>query len=158
MELILDAVCQALETVGLRAVRRFPERNLDRTQSVVCVSMKDGKVETSGFGQYLGVSRDPSGQERELYGWKCQAEVLMELYFPVGAERETLFRQVGQAMEALPAGLRPTRITRGDAEPDRASGMMCCPCTLRCTTYMTRKENETGQQWLEFVLRGDVKA
>lgn len=158
MELILDAVCQALERAGLRAVRRFPDRNLDRTQSVVCVSMKDGKAETSGFGQYLGVQREPSGMERELYGWKCRVEVLMEVYFPVGAARETLFRQVGQAMEALPAGLRPTHITRGDAAPDRASGMMRCPCVLGCTTYLTRKENETGQQWLEFVLRGEVKA
>lgn len=156
MELILQTVLTALQDAGVRATERFPQTALDRTASIVCVSVQSGIIERPSFGRYLGLYQ--SGQEEpvELYGWKHDVTVLLELYVPLGSGWTSLFSAVVQALENLPSGLRVKKVTRGELAPDRETEMFRCPCTLECTAYLVRIGQEDTVYWSDFVVRGDL--
>jgi len=157
MELILQTVLTALNNAGVHAVEKFPQESLDRRNAIVCVSIPSGTVENPAFGRYLGLYGADGEDPVEVYGWKNEVTVLLELFFPVGQARTDLFRAVGQALETLPAGLRVKKVTRGELSPDKATGMFRCPCTLECTAYVVRLGEDNTVYWSDFVVRGDLK-
>lgn len=152
MEEILEQIIAALQAEGLQAVKKFPQTGLNREQSIVAVSVKSGDVLLPGFGQYLGLDEDG----RELYGWKNTVTVLLEVFVPQETETGEVLERVGRAMEHLPTGLRPKKVTRGAVNGDKSSGMFRCPCTLECVVYRIGREGEDGPVWNDFVMRGEL--
>ena len=154
---VIHAVLNALSIAGVNAVARFPDAGLDRKAAVVAVGVRSGTLESPGYGSYLGEQLE-NGEWTELYGWKTQVTVLLDLYVPAGQADacETLFSAVGGALHGLPSGLRPQRLTRGELAPDRDTGMFRCPCTLECAAFFTRTAREEGTVWSDFVFRGEI--
>lgn len=154
IQVIEQAVLEALTGAGLHAVRRFPNCSLDKHTPTVTVGVSSGTVD-GGFSNYLGV-RFQEGVPVEVYGQKTDVTIELDVYVPAG-EAETcgaLLAQVQQGIYALPGGLRARRITQGQPERDPGTGMFRCPCTLECTAYFVSTAQEDGEIWTDFVLRG----
>ena len=52
---ITDSIASALSGNGINAVTKFPVSKLDRTQTLVCVSIKSARITASGLGNYIGL-------------------------------------------------------------------------------------------------------
>lgn len=158
MQAVLDAVLSALQAAGIRAVPQYPALALDKNTPTVCVGVRSQTLTSPGFGSYLGKG-EHQGAATEQYGVKADLTVLLDLYVPGGqaAAAQTLFAGVSGALAALPSGVRARTLTRGELAPDRAVGMLRCPCELACTAYFVCAVEEDSGRWLDFELRGVLK-
>lgn len=155
---VLNAVLSALTDAGLRAVPQYPGLALDKRTPTVCVGVRSQTLAAPGFGSYLG-KQELDGVLTERYGVKADMTVLLDLYLPPeqAGDCQGLFSAVSGALSALPSGIKPQTLTRGELTPDRGVGMLRCPCELACTAYFLCTVEEESGVWLDFVLRGVLK-
>lgn len=159
-ETVLSSVVSILRNAGINACVKYPETKTDRDSELVCVSLRSGKLSSSGCGNYIGICED-GGTVRELYGSRAELVFSLELYSPArpgfgpGA-CVRLFDRIAALMGTAPQGLKLRALSCGEALFDTESRMFCSVCELKCGAYLLREaEPETGS-FTDFILRGEI--
>ena len=103
MQVILEAVCTALQEAGLRARADLPARQAGTlTEPLAAVRLARENASEAAIGGYLGTIDDPERGEVPLYGRRLEGELEVTLFAPdTAAQCEQAARTAQQALLAL---------------------------------------------------------
>lgn len=158
---ILASVTELLKQAGINAAQSFPAKYLDRSETLVTVSLLSAKLSSSGCGNYIGICG--SGADyRELYGSRAKLKFELGIYSPAipgdGADDCTeVLDEIISALSGEAGGMKIRSIDCGQTQPDSKSGMLLCRCTVECSAYLTREVSGDGTVFGDFTLRGELK-
>ena len=158
---VLDSVIGILTAAGIDACAKYPETKLDRESPLVCVSLKSGRLTSSGCGNYIGIC-EREGTVTELYGCRAELCFSVELYSPAepgfGAEGcMELFDSIAALMGTCPQGLKIRGFDCGEAVFDTESRMFRSICELKCGAYLLREAEPDTGMFTDFILRGEIE-
>lgn len=151
---VITSVINWLDDADINAVRKFPAANIDRSTTLVAVSIKSGVLTASGAGNYLGIY-EYGGTLREVYGSRAELCFALDIYTPTSAQT-TVFDQIAGAVSSLPDGLKMRSLECTSPEFDEKSGMFCLKCEMKCIAIMLRTETNEPGVFTDFVLRGEL--
>lgn len=159
LDTVIEAVIGALQDNGVNAVRQFPKSRADaHGEPVVTVGVKSSKITGSGCGDYLGTEERDGGLDAvELYGFRLEVEVALNIYSPpeTGAgAADRIFEQVSSLMNGLPSGLRAASVSRSETAPDKTTGLFLCPAKLALLAFIVAEKDEDADVFLDFKLKG----
>ena len=161
---IVDAVVSVFSENQLRAVQSFPESRMElREGAVVCVSVKDARLLSSGMGEYLGKAFDVQGNEKgELYGLKLEIVVGLDIFAPSGegggvSECLEFCGKISEALGDFPAGLKIKELRCYSAEPDALTEGYKCPAEIHCTAHIVGEADADSGEFRDFNLKGGLR-
>lgn len=157
---IRDAVIAALRDGGLAAEAAFPPK-WAAEQKTPLATVAVGAVEGKNIGLcgYLGETRDPSGEVREVYGKRLEGTVTVDVW----AERATECQDGGEIAAAvllggLPQGIRPGELSWEAMAWDRETGLFLRRGRLRCEALFLAEAGEDSGVFLDFILKGVMRS
>ena len=150
-----------LEERGVHAVTAWsPQPARDHRAPVAAVALKQVEGDGLGFQNYLGVRYNPeAGAWEELYGRRLRLVFGLDLYVPKEQGGEGCQRAFAGLAQALtgeePRGLSLGRLSCGEAEFHRESGMFRCPAELEAQAGMYAAAAQDGGLLLDFDVKGE---
>ncbi|MDR0951451.1 MAG: hypothetical protein LBM18_00800 [Oscillospiraceae bacterium] len=158
-EEILSAAIAALAQGENRVTRVFPAGpTAFDGRPLVVVGLGGSKLLSSGLGDYIGVRREDSGLETEVYGRRLETELRLTVYLPEKDADAALIESCAGELELLtrsfPAGLRAIEFSRGEISRDSALRCFVCECLVRCSAYFVAESRDEEEEFLNFKLRG----
>lgn len=145
---IEETVENALSSANINAVRKYPADKLNRKESIVCVSLKEAELLSSGLGNYVGIAA-VSGVRTEFYANRTELSVALELFAPTPADCESLRGNVHEAL--CKSDLKIKQLRAGEIRWDFESEMFRCDLMLYAWAYFVRKLNNGTIGAPEFV-------
>lgn len=158
---IRDAVIEALRAAGLEAIAAFPDRQAGRYERpMAAVSVGAAEGTAMGFCNYLGECYDESsGTVRERYGKLLEGEITVEVRAVGAAACEEGCEKAAEVLlERLPVGIRPGEMRWEGLRWEKNTGMFARKGSLRCRAVFIAQEQEEGAAFLDFILKGVMKA
>lgn len=160
LEQVKQAVIQALEQAGARAIAAFSPGWARRYDTpVVAVGLRTGESRGTAMGNYLGQQVDPATNlTREIYGAQLELTLSLDIYSPAAAgaagcdETLPLLHQV--MLEKLPSGLKPLELRWEETGWDESSGMFLRRGSLLCSACFLAAATEEGGPLTDFILKG----
>jgi hypothetical protein len=158
-EEILQAAVTTLSEGENRVTREFPAGpTAFDGRALVVVSIGGSKLTSPGLGDYIGVRREESGLETELYGRRLETELRLTIYLPEkGGDTGSIESCAGELellTRAFPAGLRAIEFSRGEISRDGLLRCFVCECLVRCSAYFIAEATDEAGEFLDFKLRG----
>ena len=154
-----DAVIAALRSGGLAAEAAFPGKwAAERKTALATVSVGTAEGRDLGFCGYLGESRGPSGEAREVYGKHLAGTIAVE----IRAERAAACEAGGETAAAvllgkLPEGIRPGELRWEGLVWERETGLFLRRGYLRCEALFLAEAGAEGPAFLDFILKGVLR-
>ncbi len=156
---ILDTIVSLLNAKGLDAQRSFGNFALPSTKPRVCVSLKRSALLSSGAGDYLGETFD-NGLARELYGYRCEAVISLDIYAPYtqdgAAECSAVAASIVHIMADAPASFKHRSTLCDAVSYDRDLRLYHLHTELDCLFFLLRELDQETGQFLDFKLKGDI--
>lgn len=158
---VRQAVIDALNGSGVTAMEAFPADRAKRwpgTVAAVAVGAAEGKA--MGFCNYLGEVYDgEAGMVRELYGKQLEGDITVELRAERAVDCETGAEKAADILLGkLPSGIRSGELRWEALSWEKTTGMFLRRGSLRCQAVFTAQADEEGETFLDFILKGVVKA
>lgn len=158
---VRQAVIDALNGGGVTAMEAFPGDKAKRwpgTVAAVAVGAAEGKA--MGFCNYLGEVYDrEAGTVRELYGKQLEGDITVELRAERAVDCEAGAEKAADILLGkLPSGIRPGELRWEALSWEKTTGMFLRRGSLRCQAVFTAQTDEEGETFLDFILKGVVKA
>ena len=158
---VRQAVIDALNAGGVTAMEAFPADRAKRwpgAVAAVAVGAAEGKA--LGFCNYLGETYDKeAGTVRELYGKQLEGDIALELRAERAADCETgCATATDILLGKLPSGIRPGELSWEALALEKTTGMFLRRGSLRCQAVFTAQADEEGETFLDFILKGVIKA
>lgn len=139
---ITDGIVSALSANGINAVAKFPPTKLDRTQTLVCVSIKSARITASGLGNYIGLCTQ-NGAVKEMYGSRAELVIAADVYSPFDKNSSepgcTEYAALVEDKIRSVQGLSVTEFVLGDIRYDTAAEMFHSACTVKAGAYLVRE-------------------
>ena len=158
---IADAAVRYLKSRLDTAVCAYPIERMERHDApVTAVGIEKGAARQCGFGEYLGIAVSQEHGQRELYGKRLEAVLILYVYSPKlpkygAAGCHTVFGSIVKAMEERDFPLKVSEITCGETAFDRDTDMFLCKCRVKCSGLLTAELTETGG-FTDFKLQGVI--
>ena len=157
---VRQAVLEALNAAGVRALEAFPEGLAKRypgAVATVAVGAVEGK--NLGFCNYLGERYDPErGSVREFYGKQLEGRIVVEVRAERAADCETGCEAATEVLlGGLPAGIRPGELQWEGLAWERATERFHRRGVLHCQAVFVAESTEEGEPFLDFILRGVMR-
>lgn len=155
-----DAVIAALRSEGLAAEAAFPGKwAAERKTALATVSVGAAEGRDLGFCGYLGESRDPNGEAREVYGKHLAGTIAVE----IRAERAAECEAGGETAAAvllgkLPEGIRPGELSWEALAWEKQTGLFLRRGKLRCEALFLAEAGDEGPEFLDFILKGVLQS
>lgn len=160
LETAVAVIIEALKGAGLNARERYVLEELDTKGSLVCVGAKSAKNLSSGFTEYLGIKSDAELGDRELYGFRTELSLSLDVYVPEPeGERgcQAVFAKISDALFSLPSGMKRRELRCFEAAPDSETRMFKQSIELCCSAYFVSSVWEESGEFSDFVLRGVMR-
>lgn len=154
---VQNTVISALQAAGMTALGAFPTgRAKAYPGAVASVSIETAEGGALGFCNYLGEIYDPQrGTVREVYGKQLEAVIQTEIR---GGDAAVCERGCETASEVLlgglPAGIRAGELSWEGLSWEKETGMFLRRGKLRCRAIFVAKNQEDGETFLDFQLKG----
>lgn len=158
---VRDAVISALNEAGLTAFAAFPAEMARRYETAVAaVSVGAATGEAMGFCNYLGQSWDEAaGTVRELYGKVLEGEISVDIRAETAAACEGGCETASEVLlSGLPSGIRPGELRWEAISWEKTTGMFLRKGSLRCRAAFLAREQEDGEMFLDFILKGVMRS
>lgn len=155
------AVIDALNNGGVTAVETFPADRAKRwPKAVAAVAVGAAEGKATGFCNYLGEVYDQeAGTVLELYGKQLEGDITVELRAERAADCEAGTEKAADVLLGkLPSGIRPGELRWEAITWEKTTGMFLRRGALRCQAVFTARADEEGETFLDFILKGVVKA
>jgi len=155
-----DAVISALRSGGLAAEAAFPGKwAAERKTALATVSVETAEGRDLGFCGYLGESRGPSGEAREVYGKHLAGTIAVD----IRAERAAECEAGGETAAAvllgkLPEGIRPGELSWEALAWEKQTGLFLRRGKLRCEALFLAEAGDEGPEFLDFILKGVLQS
>lgn len=153
---IRDAVIAALRDAGLEAEAAFPAKwAAERKTPLATVAVGAAEGKALGFCGYLGETRGPGGEVREVYGKRLEGTITVDLR----AERAAVCDDGGETAAAvllggLPEGIQPGELSWEALAWEKETGLFLRRGKLRCEALFLAEAGEDGGVFLDFILKG----
>lgn len=161
MELMIQAVVQALTAAGIHAAAALPVQVLPHLEApAVAVGLQSAQASACALYDYLGVETGEDGSWREIYGRRLEATLSLEVYCPAalgGAGARAAAEAVAQVLLDGVEGLRLGTFTVGACAYDADSALFVCPCTAEAAAYVYATVADDGETFTDFILKGVLK-
>ncbi len=157
---IRDAVINALEQAGMKAVAVFPEERMKAyTASVAAVGVGAAEGTAMGFCNYLGQAWDEAaGTVRELYGKQLAAVINVDVRAERAAECEAGCQRAAEVLlGGLPSGVRGGELSWRGLEWEKETDMFLRRGELRCRAVFVAESAGDETAFLDFILKGVVE-
>ena len=154
-----DAVISALRSGGLAAEAAFPGKwAAERKTALATVSVETAEGRDLGFCGYLGESRDPSGEAREVYGKHLAGTIAVD----IRAERAAECEAGGETAAAvllgeLPEGIRPGGLSWEALAWEKETGLFLRRGRLQCEALFLAEAGEEDGVFQDFILKGVLR-
>jgi len=154
---VRDAVLSALNSAGVQALAVFPADRAKRysgAAAAVAVGAAGGKA--LGFCNYLGEVYDAeAGVVREVYGKQLEGIITVDIRAERAADCEAACETAAEVLlGGLPSGIRPGELNWEGLCWEKETGMFLRRGSLRCQAVFVAREQEDGQLFLDFILKG----
>ena len=156
---IRDAVIGALRDGGLAAEAAFPAKwAAERQTALATVAVGAAEGKSLGFCGYLGETRTPGGETREVYGKRLEGVITVD----IRAERAADCQEGGETaaavlLGALPEGIRPGELSWEALAWERETGLFLRRGRLRCQALFLAESGDEGPAFLDFILKGVLR-
>lgn len=161
IEKVLKAALGAVEKLGYKACGEFSFESKELEGALVCVSAGECRCMDSGMGRYLGFREEADGSFTEIFGKRLEPELIFKVYAPFGEKGAGLCRDVCSALCGLekffPSGLRLLELDSGEMEAEEALAAYRVVCRARCAAIFLAEAASGEDEFLDFVLKGDVE-
>lgn len=153
---IRDAVISALRAGGLAAEAAFPAKWAARhAEPLATVAVGAAEGRALGFCGYLGETRTPGGEAREVYGKRLEGVISVD----VRAEGAAACQEGGETASAvllggLPEGIRPGELSWEALAWEKETGLFLRRGRLRCEALFLAEGGDQGPEFLDFILKG----
>ena len=157
---VRDAVVSALEEAGLTALAAFPAERAKRYDGAVAtVAVGAAAGATIGFCNYLGeVYDEEAGTVRELYGKQLEGDIAVDIRAERAADCESGCEVASEVLlSGLPSGIRPGELRWEAISWEKSTGMFLRKGHLQCRATFVAREQEDGEAFLDFILKGVMK-
>ena len=157
---IRDAVIRALREEGLAAEAAFPSKwAAEGARALATVSVGAAEGKNIGFCGYLGETRDPSGEVREVYGKRLEGSVSVDIWAQRAAECDGGCEKAAAVLlGGLPEGIRPGELSWEGLAWDRKTGLFLRRGRLRCEALFLAEATEETEVFLDFRLKGALRS
>jgi hypothetical protein len=158
-EEILQAAQAVLSEGENRVTREFPAgpTTFDGRPLVV-VGIGESKLLSSGLGDYMGIRRESTGQETEIYGRRLETELALTIFLPEKNGDTGLIESCAGELELLtrrfPDSLRALEFSRRAVSRDGQLRCFVCECLVRCAAFFVAESTGEEGEFLNFKLRG----
>lgn len=132
---VIENIIGLLTDNGINAVRAFPETVIDRSKTVVCVSLRSAIITASGCGNYIGISLE-NGTVKEMLGSRGELKIGLDIYSPspnCEELKENIFMSLGGMSTLTVKGFET-----GEPSFDAQSEMYRCRCTAEASASLVR--------------------
>ena len=157
---VRDAVVSALNEAGVTALAAFPAERAKRYDgAVAAVAVGTAAGAAVGFCNYLGEAWDEAaGTVRELYGKQLEGDITVDIRAERAADCESGCEAASEVLlSGLPAGIRPGELRWEAISWEKATGMFLRKGHLQCRATFIAREQEDGETFLDFILKGVMK-
>ena len=157
---VRDAVISALQEAGLSAMAAFPTERAKRYDgAVAAVAVGTASGGAVGFCNYLGETWDEAaGTVRELYGKQLEGDITVDIRAEKAADCEDGCETASEVLlGGLPSGIRPGELRWEAISWEKATGMFLRKGHLQCRATFIAREQEDGEMFLDFILKGVMK-
>ncbi len=154
---VRDAVIDALESAGLTALAAFPAERAKRYPgAVAAVAVGAAESGAVGFCNYLGETWDETaGTVRELYGKVLEGDIAVDIRAESAAACESGCAAAAEVLlSGLPSGIRPGELRWEAIAWEKATGLFLRRGHLQCRAAFLAREQEDGETFLDFTLKG----
>lgn len=161
IEKVLKAAVSAVEKLGYKACSEFSFESKELKGALVCVSAGECRCMDSGMGRYLGFREEADGSFTEIFGKRLEPELIFKVYAPFGEKGAGLCRDVCSALCGLekffPSGLRLLELDSGEMEAEETLAAYLVVCRAKCAAIFLAEAASGEDEFLDFVLKGDVE-
>ena len=156
---IRDAVIGALRDGGLAAEAAFPAKwATERQTALATVAVGAAEGKSLGFCGYLGETRTPGGETREVYGKRLEGVISVDLRAARAAVcEEGAETAAAVLLGSLPEGIRPGELRWEALAWERETGLFLRRGSLRCEALFLAESGNEGPEFLDFVLKGVLR-
>lgn len=158
-----ERVAEQLRRNGLNAVAAMDCAPAPRwREAVAAVALAKVACASGGFGDYLGLHRDPdTGRERELYGREAELTLELDIFAPRDRGGDACQRAAETAVETLvcqgAAGLPALEVQAGRVEFLAAEGLYRQTVSCRCGAWLVAWTDGEAGTFVDFEVRGRIK-
>lgn len=159
-----NALVRYLTENGIPAQVSWPApRRTGPEEVTVLVSLDQVNCSGAGLQDYLGLRLDEkSGMWEEVYGRKAELTFVLDIYATpqAGARRcREVFSQIAGAVQPRRVlGLCVKSLTGEETEFDSKEGLLKLRVRLVCQGWVYAGQDGQENAFLDFILKGDVKA
>lgn len=160
LEQVINSIVSRLQVNGISAFRQYPNgKGLLEKGCCVCVSAESCKSISAGMGEYLGLCRTESGQEREIFGKRLEMELGLEIFAPFSMDKGadkclSCGERLRQVLFAPTPEMKLTEMSFGAVEADNELGAFRSMCKLKGIAFFVAESGEDNAEFLDFVLKG----
>ena len=157
LQLLRDAVIDALKAGGVTAIPAYPGKAKDYPGTVVTVDVGQAEGKPLALGSYLG-SREEKGEPRELYGCRMDFALSLEVRGEKAGDCEAGWEAITDILGngALPSGIRLLRQSWEGLAWDAGTGRFLRKGSLDGGAYFIAEREAESAALLDLKLKGVV--
>ena len=158
LQLLRDAVIDALEKGGVTAIPAYPGRAKDHPGTVVTVDVGRAEGKPLALGSYLG-SREEKGELRELYGCRMDFTLALEVRGEKAGDCEAGWEAITDILGSgdLPSGIRFLQERWEGLGWDAGTGRFLRKGSLGGSAYFIAERDAETAALLDLDLKGVVR-